>query len=59
MKRHSRGGISTMSEVSIPTENVGGKLLRREAKIAELRFLKRVVLDLRSYRKMIGVKNYD
>jgi hypothetical protein len=48
-----------MSEVSIPTENASEKLLRREAKIVELRFLKRVVLDIRSYRKMIGVKNYD
>ena len=48
-----------MREIIISTENAGEKLLRREAKIAELRFLKRIVLDLRSYRKMIGVKNYD
>jgi hypothetical protein len=48
-----------MGEVSIPTENIGEKLLSLEARMMELRFLKRVVLDLRSYRKMIGIKNYD
>jgi hypothetical protein len=48
-----------MGEVSIPTESIGEKLLGLEARMVELRFLRRVVLDLRSYRKMIGVKNYD
>jgi hypothetical protein len=51
--------MSAMNEVSISTRNTGEKLLSLEARILELRFLKRVVLDLRSYRKMIGVKNYD
>jgi hypothetical protein len=48
-----------MGELSISTENAGEKLLSLEAKMVELRFLRRVVVDLRSYRKMIGVKNYD
>jgi hypothetical protein len=48
-----------MKEVSIPTKNDNEKLLSLEAKTRELRFLKRVVFDLRNYRKMIGVKNYD
>jgi hypothetical protein len=48
-----------MSEVSIRTKSIGEKVLDLEARMVELHFLKRVVLDLRSYRKMIGIKNYD
>ena len=40
-------------------KNVGEKLSQLEAKTLELRFLERVTMDLKSYRKMIGVKNYD
>jgi hypothetical protein len=48
-----------VSKNSAPTESVGEKLLQLKAKTVELRFLKRVTMDLRSYRKMIGVKKYD
>jgi hypothetical protein len=51
--------MSTTSEEGISTKNIGGELLQLEAKRVESRFLKRVILDLRSYRKMIGVKEYD
>jgi hypothetical protein len=47
------------SENGIPTKNIGVELLRLETKRMELRFLKRIASDLRSYRKMIGVKEYD
>ena len=46
-----KGGIST--------KNIGVELLQLETKRMELRFLKRIASDLRSYRKMIGVKEYD
>jgi hypothetical protein len=46
-------------ENGIPTENIGVELLQLETKRMELRFLKRIASDLRSYRKMIGVKEYD
>jgi hypothetical protein len=48
-----------MSEDCIPTKNMCEEIVQMEEKMVELRFLKRVVLDLRSYRKMIGVKEYD
>jgi hypothetical protein len=41
------------------TESISGDLLQLEAKRMELGLLKMVVSDLRSYRKMIGVKKYD
>jgi hypothetical protein len=47
------------SENGIPAKNIGVELLQLETKRMELRFLKRVASDLRSYRKMIGVKKYD
>jgi hypothetical protein len=43
----------------VSTNSVGVGLLQLEAKSVELGFLKMVVSDLRSYRKMIGVKKYD
>ena len=48
-----------MAETDISLKNVGEKLSQLEAKTLELRFLTRVTMDLRSYKKMIGVKNYD
>jgi hypothetical protein len=42
-----------------PTKNIGPEVLQLETKRMELRFLKRVASDLRSYRKMMGVKKYD
>jgi hypothetical protein len=47
------------SDDRISTKNTSGELLQLEAKRMELGFLKMVVSDLRSYRKMIGVKKYD
>jgi hypothetical protein len=47
------------SENGIAAKNIGVELLQLETKRMELRFLKRVASDLRSYRKMIGVKKYD
>ncbi|MGA2308791.1 MAG: hypothetical protein ABSG57_04485 [Candidatus Bathyarchaeia archaeon] len=47
------------SDDRISTKNISGELLQLEAKRMELGFLKMVVSDLRSYRKMIGVKKYD
>ena len=44
---------------NVRTTTGGEKLWILEAKMAELKFLKRVALDLKSYRKMIGVKNCD
>ena len=43
----------------ISPKDISGELLQLEAKRMELGFLKMVVSDLRSYRKMIGVKKYD
>jgi hypothetical protein len=43
----------------ISTEDISGELLQLEARRTELGFLEMVVSDLRSYRKMIGVKKYD
>lgn len=48
-----------MTEDDTPMRNVTEKLSQLEAKTVELRFLTRVTIDLRSYRKMIGIKNYD
>jgi hypothetical protein len=48
-----------MDENNVRTMTIGKKLWVLEAKMAELKLLKRVALDLRSYRKMIGIKNYD
>jgi len=48
-----------MSEDDIPRKSIEGELLRLETKRLELRILKRAALDLRNYRKMIGVKKYD
>jgi hypothetical protein len=48
-----------MSDDLISSENISGGLLQLEAKRMELILLKMVVSDLRSYRKMIGVKKYD
>ena len=48
-----------MDESNVRTTTVGEKLWVLETKMAELKFLKRVALDLKSYRKMIGVKNCD
>jgi hypothetical protein len=60
MKRlRNRQEISMTSENGIPTKNIGVELLQLETKRIELQFLKRVASDLRSYRKMIGVKEYD
>jgi hypothetical protein len=47
------------SDDRISTKSISGELLQLEAKRMELGFLKMVVSDLRSYRKMIGVKKYD
>jgi len=47
------------SDDRISTKNVNGELLQLKAKRMELGFLRMVVSDLRSYRKMIGVKKYD
>jgi hypothetical protein len=47
------------SDDRISTKNVSGKLLQLEAKRMELGFLKMIVTDLKSYRKMIDVKKYD
>jgi len=47
------------SDDGISTKHISGKLLQLEAKRIELGFLKMVVTDLRSYRKMIGIKKYD
>lgn len=47
------------SDDRVSTKNIGGELLQLEAKRVELGFLKMIVSDLRSYRKMIGVKKYD
>jgi len=47
------------SDSGISTKNISGELLQLDAKRMELGFLKMVVSDLRSYRKMIGVKKYD
>jgi hypothetical protein len=47
------------SNDSISMKNFSGELLQLEAKRVELGFLKMVVSDLRSYRKMIGFKKYD
>jgi hypothetical protein len=48
-----------MSDDRISTKNINAELLRLETKRMDLGFLKMVVSDLRSYRKMIGVKKYD
>jgi hypothetical protein len=56
---HAVGRHTNMTETDISMKNVGEKLSQLEAKTLELRFLTRVTMDLRSYRKMIGVKNYD
>jgi hypothetical protein len=56
---YKKGGISMTSEDGIQTEGIGVELLQLEIKRIELRFLKRVASDLRSYRKMIGIKKYD
>jgi len=48
-----------MTSEGVSTKNIGGELLQLEAKRVELGFLKMVLSDLRSYRKMIGVKRYD
>jgi len=53
------GKDTTMTEDDTPMRNVTEKLSQLEAKTVELRFLTRVTIDLRSYRKMIGIKNYD
>jgi len=47
------------SDDRISTENISVGFLQLEEKRMELGFLKMVVSDLRSYRKMIGVKKYD
>lgn len=47
------------SDDRVSTKNIGGERLQLEAKRVELGFLKMIVSDLRSYRKMIGVKKYD
>lgn len=47
------------SENGIPAKNISVELLQLETKRMELRFLRRVASDIRSYRKMIGVKKYD
>ena len=41
------------------TKSIRVELLQLEMKRMELHFLKRVASDIRSYRKMIGVKKYD
>jgi len=51
--------ISMTGDDGISMENISGGFLQLEAKRMELDFLKMVVSDLRSYRKMIGVKKYD
>ena len=43
----------------ISTKDISEELSLLEAKRMDLGFLKMVVSDLRSYRKMIGVKRYD
>jgi hypothetical protein len=48
-----------MSKESTPAKNMDEKLSQLEAKTIELRFLTRVTMDLRSFRKMIGIKSYD
>ena len=47
------------SDNRISTKNIDGELLQLRAKRMELGFLRMVVSDLKSYRKMIGVKKYD
>jgi hypothetical protein len=47
------------SNNSVSPKSINEDLLQLEAKRIELGFLKMVVSDLRSYRKMIGFKKYD
>jgi len=47
------------SDDRVSTKNISVGLLQLEAKNLELGFLRMVVSDLRSYRKMIGIKKYD
>jgi hypothetical protein len=56
---HAVGRNTTMTKDNIPIKSICEKLSQLEAKTLELRFLTRVTMDLRSYRKMIGVKNCD
>ena len=56
---HAARRNTIMTEDNIPIKNIREKLSQLEAKTLELRFLSRITMDLRSYKKMIGVKNYD
>lgn len=52
-------GTIKMDEKDLSEDNASLSFRLLEARRLELRFLRRVASDLRSYRKMIGVKNYD
>ena len=56
---HAASRNTTMAEDNIAIKNICEKLSQLEAKTLELRFLTRVTMGIKSYRKMIGVKNYD
>ena len=56
---HAVGGNTAVTEDDVPVGDIRERLSELEAKTLELRFLTRVTMDLRSFRKMIGVKNYD
>ena len=48
-----------MTETNVSMKTLSEKLAELQAKTVEIRFLNRVTVDLRNYRKMIGIKKYD
>jgi hypothetical protein len=48
-----------MHAENVPSKSIDEKMSLLDAKMVELRFLKQLTIGLRSYRKMIGVKNCD
>ena len=56
---HQNIKMNTMKRDKAPIQKLREELTKFERTMQELRVLKQVATDLRSYRKMITLKKYD